>query len=74
MTQMGLLVGLNPAHASLSFSCALTGETANTNESNPAKIKTILVSMRDPSLKTPHNYHFAVDEIKQALRFLRPKF
>jgi hypothetical protein len=45
------LVGLNPAHASLSFSCALTGETANTNESNPAKIKTILVSMRDPLLE-----------------------
>jgi pyrroline-5-carboxylate reductase len=73
MTQMGLLVGLKPAQASLSFSCALAGETGTTNESNPAKTKTILVTMTGPSLKPPHNYHFAVDEIKQTLRFLQPK-
>jgi hypothetical protein len=32
-----------------------------------------LVTMTEPSLKPPHNYHFAIDEIKQTLRLLQPK-
>jgi hypothetical protein len=73
MTQMGLLVGLKPAQASLSFSCALAGETVTKKASNPAKSKSILVTISGPSSKPPHNYHLAVDEIKQTLRFLKPK-
>jgi hypothetical protein len=29
--------------------------------------------MSKPSWKSPHNYHFAVDESKRTLRFLVPK-
>jgi hypothetical protein len=46
------LVGLKPAQASLSFSCALAGETVTINESHPAKNKTILVTMNCTLLET----------------------
>jgi hypothetical protein len=51
MTQMGLLVGLKPAHASLSLSWAFAGEVGTRNEINPANAKATLVVINRPSLE-----------------------
>jgi hypothetical protein len=45
ITQIGLLVGLKPAHASLSFSCALPGTAVARDISSPADIKMSLVTI-----------------------------
>jgi hypothetical protein len=72
MTQIGLLVGLNPAQASRSLSCAVASETWTRSTTMAAMVINDLfnITLTSNSIRRK-NYHFALCKVKATPVLLR---